>query len=142
MSVRTKVVVSLINSGEVLLAEGYDPANGVQFYIPLGGGVEFGELLEDAARREVSEEVGLQLGELEYRTHIENIYVFNGTPGHEMVFHFLARIDDESRKLLPTHGVEDNGDEFPIRWFPQEELHRVREHVVPTGIYSDIDQAL
>ena len=43
MKIRTKVIISLINQGQVLLSEGYDRVRDIQFYIPVGGGVEFGE---------------------------------------------------------------------------------------------------
>lgn len=38
-----------------------------------GGKIEFGELAEDAIRREVDEELGLQLGDLEYLGYIDHI---------------------------------------------------------------------
>jgi len=50
----------------VLLSEGYDPIRKFQFYIPVGGGVEFRERLQDAAARELFEELGLKDQTLEF----------------------------------------------------------------------------
>lgn len=57
------VSVALINGGSVLLVKrGREPSKG-QFAFP-GGRVEPGETLEQAARRELMEETGLQAGPL------------------------------------------------------------------------------
>lgn len=69
----------------ILVAEGYDPVKKQTFYRPLGGGIEFGEYSEQTIRRELLEEIGAEVGELKYLGTLENIYVFNGTPGHEIV---------------------------------------------------------
>jgi len=55
--VRTLVV----SDGQVLLVEHHDPHDDVTFWMPPGGGSEEGETLEDAARREVKEETGVEV---------------------------------------------------------------------------------
>jgi ADP-ribose pyrophosphatase YjhB (NUDIX family) len=66
------VSVAIFRDGRVLLAaRGREPMKGV-FTLP-GGAVEAGERLEDAARREVREETGLELGALRFVSHEELI---------------------------------------------------------------------
>jgi 8-oxo-dGTP pyrophosphatase MutT (NUDIX family) len=55
--VRTLVV----SAGSVLLVEHHDPRDDKTFWMPPGGGSEEGETFEDAARREVKEETGVDV---------------------------------------------------------------------------------
>ena len=73
------------NKDRILVFEGIDPDNGGIFYRPLGGGIEFGERSEDAARRELKEEINAEVEELKYLGTLENIFVFNENPYHEIV---------------------------------------------------------
>nr|WED69104.1 NUDIX domain-containing protein [Pectobacterium colocasium] len=54
---RAKAVCLFRNNGKILLAEGYDPIKDEHYVLPLGGGVDFGELSQAAAEREVQEEI-------------------------------------------------------------------------------------
>jgi 8-oxo-dGTP pyrophosphatase MutT (NUDIX family) len=69
----------------ILVAEGYDPVKNQTFYRPLGGGIEFGEYSEQTVRRELLEEIGAEVCALKYLGTLENVYIFNGIPGHEIV---------------------------------------------------------
>lgn len=46
---------------QVLLVQHHDPRDDVIFWMPPGGGSENGETLEEAARREVKEETGVEV---------------------------------------------------------------------------------
>jgi 8-oxo-dGTP pyrophosphatase MutT (NUDIX family) len=73
------------NKNRILVAEGFDPVKEQTFYRPLGGGIEFGEYSEQTIHRELMEELGVEVCDLKYLGTLENIFVFNGTPGHEIV---------------------------------------------------------
>ena len=79
------------------------------------GGVEFQEGLYDAAKRELQEEIGIDNIEPEYCGFIENVFEYDNIPGHELIFHYFARIDDATRRNLPQHCTESNGEHFPIK---------------------------
>ena len=51
MNIRPIVICVFSFNGRVLIAEGYDPTKRQIFYRPLGGGIEFGELSQDALVR-------------------------------------------------------------------------------------------
>ena len=59
--IRIRACVAAIREGSILLVPHYDTDAGpVQWNLP-GGSVEFGERLQDAARREFREETGLEV---------------------------------------------------------------------------------
>lgn len=48
-------------AGRLLVGEGYDPLKGETFHRPVGGGLQFGETSEQAMRREIGEELGVEI---------------------------------------------------------------------------------
>lgn len=70
---------------QVFLSEGYDPKTDSTFYRAMGGGVDFGETSLAALKREFMEEIEAELKNIEYLGCLENIFEFNGKPGHELI---------------------------------------------------------
>ena len=83
--IRPLVICLFRHNGKILVSEEYDPTKGEIFYRPLGGGIEFGEHSEDALHRELMEEIGAEVKNLVYLGTLENIFTFDGEPGHEIV---------------------------------------------------------
>lgn len=83
--IRPLAICIFQRNGKILVSEEHDPAKGETFYRPLGGGIEFGEHSTDAIHRELMEEIGAQAKDLVYLGTLENIFTFNGEPGHEIV---------------------------------------------------------
>jgi len=83
--IRPLAICVFCNHNRILVAEGYDPVKKQTFYRPLGGGIEFGESSEHTIHRELMEEIGAEVSDLKYLGTLENIFVFNGEPGHEIV---------------------------------------------------------
>ena len=81
---------------DLLVFEGFDPAGGGPFHRPLGGGIEFGETAEAAVRRELREELGVDLLDVRLLGVLENIFHAFGRDGHEIVFVFGGRLADPS----------------------------------------------
>lgn len=122
----------------ILVAEGYDPVKQQTFYRPLGGGIEFGERSEETICREVMEELGVEVapGSLKYLGAVENIFTFNGTPGHEIVLVYDGLLKDSElydRAVIIGQEV-DMGESFTALWKRLDEFGVGKSILYPTGL--------
>jgi 8-oxo-dGTP pyrophosphatase MutT (NUDIX family) len=128
----------------ILVAEGYDPVKTENFYRPLGGGIEFGEYSEQTIRREILEEIGAEVCELKYLGTLENIFVFNGTPGHEIVQVYNGSLRDirlYEQTVIVGQEV-DSDDTFRAVWKHIDEFGEGKYILYPTGLLEIIRQSL
>lgn len=82
---KTLAICVLRRGDSILVAEGYDRVRGETFYRPLGGKVEFGEHGHQALSRELREEIGAEIINIRSIGLVENIFLYEGKPGHEIV---------------------------------------------------------
>ena len=101
---------------ELLLMEGYDPTKGETFYRPLGGGVEFGEHARDALIREFNEELSAELVNIRYLGTLENIFTYDGQPGHEIIMLFQADFADETLYTRENLVAIEDQERIPTAW--------------------------
>jgi ADP-ribose pyrophosphatase YjhB (NUDIX family) len=139
--IRTLALAVLLFRDHVLCAEGYDEVKRETFYRPLGGGVEFGELAADAAARELHEEIDRAVEVRELLAVTENLFTFNGAPGHEICFEFIAEFAEGSAPAdLAPVVCNEGGRPFTARWLPLAEvvggMHRVYPDGLPTRLAS------
>ena len=95
-AIRAKAICLFRTGDRILVFEGFDAAAGRSFYRPLGGAVEPGETSHEAIRREMREEVGLEISCMRLLGTLENRFIYEGDAGHEIVFAYDARFEDES----------------------------------------------
>ena len=103
--------------GRILVACLHDPAKNQDFYRPLGGGIKFGESTEDAVRREMREELDCEISGVKLLGVLENLFTFDGEPGHEVLFIFDARFKEKSiysLKHVPAHEGDDR--QIKTKW--------------------------
>jgi 8-oxo-dGTP pyrophosphatase MutT (NUDIX family) len=80
------LALGLIREGSrIFVSEGYDPARSRTFYRAMGGGVDFGETSLEALKREFHEEIQAELTNIQYLGCLENLFVYNDQPGHELI---------------------------------------------------------
>ena len=90
----------------ILVARGFDDVKNEPFLRPLGGAVEFGEMVVDALRREIREELGVEISDPVQLGVLENVFTYRGQAGHEIVFVFDAKFVDlelYAKKSLPLN---------------------------------------
>ena len=101
------VGVVFVREGRVFLAR-RKGALGEGSWGSAGGHLEFGETLEDCARREAKEEFGVEVGELRYLC-VSNIIAYGR---HYLDMEFLGDIGEQEPQLLEPDAFEGCG------WFP------------------------
>jgi 8-oxo-dGTP pyrophosphatase MutT (NUDIX family) len=125
------------NNDRILVFEGHDPIKRETFYRPLGGGIEFGEKSEDAVRRELKEEINVDVEEIRYLGTLENIFVFNGNSYHEIVLIYDGILAESSLydQALIT-GKEANGDDIRAMWKNLNEFESGNLILYPNGLLN------
>lgn len=110
LQIRPLAVAMIKKDNKVLALKGFDDEKNETFYRLIGGGIEFGEKGEDTIKREFMEELGFEPINIKYSQTVENIFIFNGHKGHEIVLVYEAE--------LPKHLKDENifyGQEAVIR---------------------------
>ncbi|MBW4632579.1 MAG: NUDIX hydrolase [Iphinoe sp. HA4291-MV1] len=95
------IALGLIRDGHrIFVSEGYDPVKQQTFYRAMGGGVDFGETSLEALKREFQEEIQAELTNIRYLGCLENIFIYNGQPGHEIIQLFESDFVDSKFSQL------------------------------------------
>lgn len=144
--IRVKAMCLITNGDEVLVADGETLQSNPEtrtvaqdpFYRVLGGSMNFSETAEQGVRREITEELGVDILNLRPVAVVENIFTYAGEPGHEIVFLFKGATDDrdvlESRRIR----VIEEGYEFDAVWIPFDDVLTGRKPLYPAFDYGTI----
>jgi len=135
--VRPLAICVFRNQDRILVNQGYDQVKDKYFYRPLGGGIEFGETSLETICRELREEINVEVDKesLTYLGTVENIFHFNGEPGHEIVLIYDGKLKDlDLYEQAVIAGKEANGEEFEAMWMSLDEFGTGKRILYPTGL--------
>ena len=138
MRIRVLSLCVFRHDGRILVGRGYDVSKSEHFLRPIGGEVEFGESSEAALIREVREELGLEIQNATLLGVLENVFSYDGQPGHEVVFVYDAHFADAAayaREEIPLN--EDVWDGV-ARWIDLATLPD--EPLYPQGVLELLHQ--
>ena len=139
-SIRPTAIALLSWKDKILVFEGYDKIKGEYFYRPLGGGIDFGEYSHKTIKREIMEEIGAEICDVHYLYTLENIFICDGIPGHEIVQVFDAKLEDTSLYGKDLDAVEDNGVVFHCMWKSLEEIRAEGRPLYPDGLPEKLQE--
>jgi len=97
----------------VLVSEMHDDVEGV-FYRPPGGGIEFRETSDAAARRELQEELDVRVGDLTLIGVREEIFTLRGQPYHEIDFIYETWLTSGALEALDGAAIVEEDDDVEI----------------------------
>jgi ADP-ribose pyrophosphatase YjhB (NUDIX family) len=111
------------------------------FHRLLGGHVEFGEATIDAIRREIFEETDAELRDARLLGVLENRFVYQHAPGHEIVFVYAGELDPP--EPVPVGGGWLNDNDAPI-WMEWRSLGGTPSEIplYPAGVDRLIAQVV
>jgi len=134
--VRPIAICLFRHNDKILVLEGYDPSKGETFYRPLGGGIEFGEYSIDTIHREIMEEIDAEARDLVYIGTLENIFTFDGEPGHEIVqVYDGALVESGLYEQAVIFGHEAEVEEhFQAMWKSLDEFGPGKSILYPDGL--------
>jgi ADP-ribose pyrophosphatase YjhB (NUDIX family) len=95
-----------------------------------------GEHSREALVREIREEVGAEIERIELLGVIENLFIYEGEQGHEVVFVYDAKFCDGalySKKEIPVYKSEIDL-RATASWYSPEELAAKGTRLVPEGL--------
>lgn len=136
--IRPLAICIFRNNDRILVAEGYDPVKEQNFYRPLGGGIKFGETSEQTIHRELMEEIGAEVRDLKYLGTLENIFVFNGIPGHEIVQVYDGVLKESrlyEQAVIVGHEA-DIEESFEAVWKEIHEFVEGKSTLYPVGLLA------
>lgn len=128
----------------IFAAEGYDEVKRETFYRPLGGRIEFGEYSHQTIARELREEIGAEVANLRYLGTLENIFTYNGKPGHEIVLVYDGEFVDKSIYEREVVMGKEEDEEFygdmKVVWKSLDFFRRDEAPLYPSGLLEMLGQ--
>ena len=118
----------IVDDNKLLLCKRKDR----DYYFLPGGHVEFGEKAEDALKREIKEELGVEAGDVKFIGAMENFFTEDGTPHHEFNIFFTAS--------LSANKIESCEEHICFHWADAANL--ARENIVPEKLKDSIKKWL
>ena len=122
--------------GEILVMAVKDDRGCIKGWRPPGGGIEFGESAERTVVRELMEELGETAVCRQCICVLENIYVHEGHPGHEVVFVFDVEFSEPSAYATERYAYVDQGIANEVVWRNTREFIEGAEPLFPDGLHK------
>jgi ADP-ribose pyrophosphatase YjhB (NUDIX family) len=112
--IRTQALALIRRGDRILVERCYDRVKDEWFCRLLGGTVEFGEQAADTLQRELLEELQAEADVGRLVATIENIFTFEGAPGHEIGLVYECSLRDERLYELDEWEAEEMTPHGPL----------------------------
>jgi ADP-ribose pyrophosphatase YjhB (NUDIX family) len=110
-----RIVGVAIHENSVLLHQ----CEGEDFWTFPGGRAEFGESAEQTLKREMMEEIGVEVEVVRLLWFVENFFAYAGKQYHEIALYFLMRLPPSCKYILEPGSFEgdEGGMKLTFQWF-------------------------
>ncbi len=119
LTFRPSVYAIIVHEGKVLLVTIHSSG---KYDFP-GGGIEVGETIEAALKREVREETGLEIEVGKFLHFEEGFFYYDPSDTAWHTFQFFYQCRPKTFRLLPEDQVDDDEVEH-LGWFEIKDLHQ------------------
>jgi 8-oxo-dGTP pyrophosphatase MutT (NUDIX family) len=139
-------VLLLDDADRVLLFQGSDPQlPGDRFWFTPGGGVEAGEDLVAAARRELGEETGLRLPRAAFLGPVwwrQSRFTFSGLEYDQTEYFFVASPPADAQLRHDGFTADERSYIRGVQWWPADALAATGDVVYPEQLTERLPEAL
>ncbi len=137
--IRGKVIGLAKHEGCLLVFEVLDDDGILKGWCPIGGGIEFGETAEKALMREIFEELNCSAKITGKALTCENIYEHHGSIGHEIIFAFPIKFQNEEiYKKKRFQIYESGGSSHWVEWIQIESFLNKEKVLYPSILLDTI----
>ncbi len=130
-----RVGAIIINDGKLLMVKN----SAEPYYYSVGGRVKMSEFSNDAVKREVFEEIQINM-EIEKLVYIhENFFIWEvaNEPFHEITFFYLMKpILHDDLSLIKCDTIGENGGDESLHWLPLDKLPQY--HLYPEFFKNEL----
>lgn len=139
--IRPLVICIFKHNTKILVCEGTDSVKNEIFYRPVGGMIEFGEKTEDALKREIMEETGEEIKNIVYLGTLENIFTYEGKPGHEIIIVYDAEFVNRGVYEKDVVNITESADVWcNAYWKEVKEFSNGNLILYPEGLFELISR--
>ncbi len=130
--IKVKALCLFENDGNIFVFEAYDSVKKDHFYRPIGGTTGLQEYTIDTLKREIKEEQNIETRNIELKKVVENIFVCDGFPGHEIDFIYQADFCDTSFYEHKEYElIESDNERLKAFWISIKECIEGKYRLVP-----------
>lgn len=133
--IETKAFCLIERGDQWLMQEFFHPETQERYLRFLGGGVDKGEYARETVAREIREELGGELCNIELLTVCEHIFPFRGDERHQVIFVFRGELTKGEILSKEEVWIEEFGMRWRALWVSKSDLRSgaepLRPHCIP-----------